>query len=338
VATAYINTDPFVESHALIGLDTRSFYARLTATSEVVLTENREKADFQIDARYPALLPETLHRAINARSNLRSASGDLVVEWLNAPEVPKEELLSPHEDRALTDCAALIAIEGVLRARVNAEWIQAGVHIIAPDQTIIDALVSLEPGVTIWPGVILRGNTRVGSHSEIQSGCWVEDSTIGAHVLLKPHSVCANAVIADHCNLGPMAHLRPGTILKSNVKVGNFVEIKKSVLESGAKASHLSYIGDTNVGEEANIGAGTITCNYDGYGKHRTEIGARAFIGSNTSLVAPVSVGEGAIIGAGSAISRDIPKDALAVERSSMRLLEGKAPSLHKRNRIRAGK
>lgn len=338
MATAYIGTDPFVESHSLTGLEVRSFFVRLARPSQLSLTDSLEEADLQINGHYPALLSATLHRAVAERLNLRSSTGELVVEWLGQAEAAGEELLAPHEDRALSDYASLTAIESVLRSRINAEWLKAGVHIIAPEQTFIDAEVTIETGVKIWPGVVLRGKTSIGSNTEIQGGCWIEDSSIGAQVLIKPHSVCNNAVLADHCSLGPMAHLRPGAVLKTKVKVGNFVEIKKSVLESGAKASHLSYIGDTSVGEDANIGAGTITCNYDGYGKHRTEIGARAFIGSNTSLVAPVKVGEGAIIGAGSTISRDIPKDALAVERASVRLLENKAPSLHKRNRIRAGK
>jgi bifunctional UDP-N-acetylglucosamine pyrophosphorylase/glucosamine-1-phosphate N-acetyltransferase len=133
-----------------------------------------------------------------------------------------------------------------------------------------------------------------------------------------------------------MAHLRPGSVLDREVKVGNFVEVKNTHLREGAKASHLTYLGDAQVGREANVGAGTITCNYDGFGKHRTVIGDRAFIGSNSALVAPVAIGDGAIVGAGSVITRDVPEDAIAVERAELRILEGRAPGLNDRNRERA--
>jgi len=338
VPSAFISADAFLESQTLCGLDIRSFFAHLGASGKLSLTENLSQAEVKINGHYAALLPKTLSQALQKRHNLYSSSGENVLEWLVGAEPDRGEPLAPHEDRAIIDITSLIAVEAVIRSRTNANWISQGVHMVDPDHTYIDAGVSLSQGVKLWPGVILRGSTSIGPNTEIQGGCWIQDSKIGSQVLIKPHSVLDQAQVSDQCMVGPMAHLRPGAVLKTEVKVGNFVEVKKSVLEPGAKASHLSYIGDARVGEQANIGAGTITCNYDGYGKHKTEIGAHAFIGSNTALVAPVQVGEGAIIGAGSTISRDVPKDALAVERSSMRLLENKAPSLHERNRIRAAK
>jgi bifunctional UDP-N-acetylglucosamine pyrophosphorylase/glucosamine-1-phosphate N-acetyltransferase len=338
VAFAFISTDAFLESQSLCGLEIHSFFARLGAQSNLQLTQDLSQAELKINGHYPALLPATLNRALNDRRNLFSSSGESVLEWLDGAESAHGEPLAPYEDRAVIDFPSLIAVEAVLRSRLNANWITRGVHIIDPQRTYIDASVELSPGVKLWPGVVLRGATSVGANTEIQAGCWIQDSKIGRQVVIKPHSVCDHAQLGDDCSVGPMAHLRPGALLKTKVKVGNFVEIKRSVLESGAKAAHLSYIGDASVGSSANIGAGTITCNYDGHGKHRTEIGDRAFIGSNTALVAPVRIGEGAIIGAGSTISRDVPKDALAVERSTMRLLENKAPSLHERNRLRAAK
>ena len=131
------------------------------------------------------------------------------------------------------------------------------------------------------------------------------------------------ATIASNCDVGPFARLRPGADLKNKAKVGNFCEVKQAVIEEGAKVNHLTYIGDARVGAGANIGAGTITCNYDGFDKHRTEIGAGAFVGSNSSLVAPVKIGSGAYIGSGSVITRDVPDDALAVERNAQTLREG---------------
>ena len=147
--------------------------------------------------------------------------------------------------------------------------------------------------------------------------------------------MCDGAEIGPGARVGPMAHLRPETRLEADVKVGNFVEVKNTLLKRGAKASHLTYLGDAEIGEGANIGAGTITCNYDGFGKYRTVIGAGAFVGSNSALVAPLTIGAGAIIGAGSVITEDVPAESLAVERSPVRVLTGKAPAIRARAQAR---
>lgn len=217
-------------------------------------------------------------------------------------------------------------------------WQAQGVLVMDPDRTLIGADVHLETGVRLWPDVVLRGRTTIGARSEVRPGCWLEDTTVAENVLIKPHCVCEQAEIGSGCQVGPMAHLRPGSVMEPKSKVGNFVEMKKTVLGEGAKANHLTYLGNTTVGKNANIGAGTITCNYDGHGKHDTEIGEDAFIGSNSSLVAPVRIGRGAIVGAGSTIGRNIPDEALAVERAEQRVLDGYAPKLHRRNRQRADK
>ncbi len=213
-----------------------------------------------------------------------------------------------------------------------------GVRIVHPAQTWIEASVIVEPGATIWPNVTLLGATRIAGGAEVRSGCWLSDTVVESGAVVEPNSVCEGAVIGEGARVGPMAHLRRGAHLESRVKVGNFVEVKNTRLRAGAKASHLSYLGDAEIGEDANIGAGTITCNYDGFAKYPTSVGARAFVGSNTSLVAPVTVGEGAIIGAGSVISEDVPADALAVERTAQRTLANKAPALRRQNARRAGK
>ena len=162
-------------------------------------------------------------------------------------------------------------------------------------------------------------------------GCVLTDARVGADVLVKPYSVFEDCHVGDETQVGPFARLRPAADVRVGAKVGNFVEIKKSVIEPGAKVPHLSYVGDAHVGPGANVGAGTITCNYDGYGKHRTEIGAGAFIGSNTSLVAPVAVGEGALVGAGSVVTRDVPPDALALGRARQVTMEGAAVQIRAR-------
>lgn len=223
------------------------------------------------------------------------------------------------------------------RARAR-QLVVDGVTVVDPDRTWIGPDVTVAAGARLWPDITLVGRTSVAAGAEIRPGCWLEDTTIGENALIKPHSVCEGAVIGAGCQVGPMAHLRPGSVLEEAAKVGNFVEMKKATLGRGAKASHLTYLGDAEIGAEANIGAGTITCNYDGWGKHRTTIGAGAFIGSNTALVAPITVGEGAIVGAGTTLTRDVPADALAVARGDQRTLDGMAPKLHARNKRKAGK
>lgn len=210
---------------------------------------------------------------------------------------------------------------------------QAGVHFVDETRVYLEPSVHIDAEATIWPDVVLRGKTTISGHAEIRSGCWLEDTIVGPHALVKPHTVCEGAVIGAHASVGPMAHLRTGAVLEEEVKVGNFVEVKKSTLHRGAKASHLSYLGDSEIGAGANVGAGTITCNYDGHRKQKTHIGAGAFIGSNTALVAPVRVGEGAIVGAGSVITKDVPDDALAVERAPLKVMENRAGRVHARNR-----
>lgn len=212
-------------------------------------------------------------------------------------------------------------------ARVH-QWMRRGVRFIDPHRVYIGPRVELAIGVQVWPDVVLRGHCTISAGVELQAGCVLRDTSVAEGSIIKAHTVAEQAHIGPHCQVGPMAHLRAGTVLHDTVKVGNFVETKKAVLHAGAKASHLTYLGDAEVGPAANIGAGTITCNYDGYNKHKTVIRAGAFVGSNSSLVAPVVVGEGAIIGAGSVITRDVPQDAIAIERNTQNNLEGRAPRL----------
>ena len=194
----------------------------------------------------------------------------------------------------------------------------------------------MEPGAILWPDVVLRGQTVIRAGAEVRSGAWLDDTVVGERTIVKPHSVCEGARLGPDCAIGPMAHLRPGSELHDDVKVGNFVEVKKSTLHRGVRASHLTYLGDASVGAGTNVGAGTITCNYDGFGKHRTEIGEGAFIGSNASLVAPLTIGDGALIGAGSTVTRSVPADALYLGRASDRVYDGKAPSIRARARAKA--
>ena len=219
--------------------------------------------------------------------------------------------------------ADLGAATATARRRINHRWMLEGVTFLNPENTIVEPGVELARDVTLHPGVHLRGETTVGEQSTIETGCVVTDSHIGEDVLLKAHCYLTEARVDDGSNIGPSAHLRPGADIGKNCKVGNFVEVKKARLDDGAKASHLTYLGDAHVGEGANIGAGTITCNYDGEKKSKTTIGAGAFIGSNASLVAPVEIGRRGYVGAGSTITEDIPPRALGVARGRQRIIEG---------------
>lgn len=213
------------------------------------------------------------------------------------------------------------AIE-VARNRINAHWMAQGVTMLDPSRTYIDAQATLSADVLLYPDVHIEGASHIDEDVEIQSGCMIKDSTVGARTLIKSNCYIDSSSVGQDTNVGPFAHLRPGTQVGNDCKVGNFVEIKKSVLGDGAKASHLTYLGDATVGEKANIGAGTITCNYDGKNKSQTIIEAGAFIGSNSALVAPVTIGEGAYVGAGSTITNDVPSEALGVARSRQRNID----------------
>ena len=200
--------------------------------------------------------------------------------------------------------------------RKHQELMLSGVTLLNPASIRIEESVSIGPDTVIHPNCHLTGTTTVGNQVVIEQGVVIRDSAVGNGTRILPYSVIQDADIGDDCAIGPMAHLRPGSRLARNVKVGNFVETKKVRLEEGVKASHLTYLGDAEVGTGANIGAGTITCNYDGKNKHLTRIGKGAFIGSDTQLVAPVTVGDGAYVGAGSTITKDVPGGALAISRT----------------------
>jgi bifunctional UDP-N-acetylglucosamine pyrophosphorylase/glucosamine-1-phosphate N-acetyltransferase len=231
---------------------------------------------------------------------------------------------SPQEVMGINSQEQLAEARKELQRRTNRKLMETGVAIIDPERTYVDETVTVAPGATIYPGTHLEGSTTVGADSRVGPDVFAVDSAIGAGATVW-YSVLRGAVVEDGCEVGPYASLRPGTVLETGSKAGTFVETKKTTLGPGAKAPHLSYLGDASVGARANIGAGTITCNYDGYEKHETEIGEEAFIGSDTMLVAPVRVGNRSITGAGSTITRDVPDDALAVERSDQKEIPGYA-------------
>lgn len=216
----------------------------------------------------------------------------------------------------------LALVSKVLRERKNTALMEEGVILIDPANTYIEDEVKIGRDTTIYPNVTLQGNTEIGENCEILSGTRIIDSKVYDNVRIES-SVIEESIVENGVTIGPYAHLRPKSHLKENVHIGNFVETKKSTLEKGVKAGHLTYLGDAHVGEKTNIGAGTITCNYDGKNKFKTEIGQEVFIGSDTMLVAPVSIGDNSLIGAGSVITKDVPSDSLSVERSKQIIKEG---------------
>lgn len=222
----------------------------------------------------------------------------------------------PRELIGVNTQAELTMINETLHERRIQALIESGVSVEDPRTLYLDETVTVAAGSRIGPNVQLRGSTSVGTGVVIEGAALLKNCVVGAGAIVKFSVVAEDATIGANAAVGPFAHLRSGTILGENVKIGNFVETKKALLGAGAKASHLSYLGDCTIGAETNIGAGTITCNYDGYKKYQTTIGDGVFIGSNTSLVAPVTVEDGATVGAGSVITKDVGRDSLAVTRA----------------------
>jgi len=211
--------------------------------------------------------------------------------------------------------ASLAEVDRILRARKAAELMEAGATIYLPETVVIDPDVSVGPDTVIEPGVQLLGETRVGARCTIQTGSVLHDVRVDDDVTVGAHCVATASRLHAKSSIGPFSRLRPGADIRSGAHIGNFVEVKKSVVHEGAKAMHLTYLGDASVGRGSNIGAGTITCNYDGVAKYQTSIGERVFIGSDTALVAPIRVGDGAYVAAGSTLTENVPAEALALAR-----------------------
>lgn len=242
------------------------------------------------------------------------AAGEKVVALLVA---------DAEEVRGGNTIAELMTMDSRIRFATANRLMKAGVTIFRPETSVIDADVEIEADTIIEPFVQLLGKTKIGADCFVRSYSVIENCVLGNGVLVRQGCVLAESSVADGAKIGPFAHLRPGSDIGQDAHVGNFVETKKAKLGKGAKANHLTYLGDAEVGAGSNIGAGVITCNYDGLNKHQTRIGQGAFVGSDSTLVAPVAIGDGAYIGAGSCITRDVPSGALAVGRSRQVTKEG---------------
>ncbi len=230
---------------------------------------------------------------------------------------------SAEETSGINDKAQLAAAAQVMRERINSAHMKNGVTLLDPATTFIEDGVTIGADTVIGPMVSIGQGCVIGREVNIAHLCVLTRSTVQDGAQLKPYSVLEEARVGPKCHIGPFARLRPGTELGEEVHIGNFVETKKARIAKGSKANHLAYLGDTDIGQRTNIGAGTITCNYDGYKKHLTVIGSDVFIGSDTQLVAPVKVGDGAIIGAGATITENVPAQALALSRTPQVTKEG---------------
>jgi bifunctional UDP-N-acetylglucosamine pyrophosphorylase/glucosamine-1-phosphate N-acetyltransferase len=278
-------------------------------------------------------LRETLPRLSNQNAQdeyyltdtigLIAQSGGKVASWIS----PDPDLLMGVNTRwELAQAAAR------LRERLLKTLALQGVTIMDPNSTYIDACVQIGIDTVIEPNTYLRGNTIVGSGCVLGPELYLQDSTVGDDCHLFRSHILQSTIESD-VHVGPFAHLRPGTLLRAGVRVGDFVEIKNSEIGHGTKVMHLTYLGDATVGTQSNIGAGTIICNYDGKQKHRTEIGNRVFVGSHATLVAPLTIGDGAYIAAASPVTQDVPPDALAIARSHQTTKEGWAKRKREENK-----
>jgi len=240
-------------------------------------------------------------------------------------KLPVETLMVDNaaEIRGINSRTELAEVSRLVRQTKNEELMAAGVTLVDPATTYVEPDVEIGPDTIVHPGVTIEGSTKIGAACEIQANVRIADSEIGDRVTINNFCLIVGARVADGAAVGPFAHLRPDSDVGEGAKVGNFVELKKTSLGAGSKVNHLSYLGDATVGEGVNVGAGTITCNYDGVNKHRTVIEDGAFIGIDTQLIAPVTVGKGAYVGAGSSITQDVPPGALGIARGRQTNIEG---------------
>ncbi len=241
----------------------------------------------------------------------------------------------PDEVQGVNTRAELAAVHRLLWRKNAGRLLAEGVTLLDPERTYVGPFVRVGSDSVLYPNVTLEGRTVIGEGTTIHGACRIRDAKVGDGTLIRDGCIIQESEIGDGCKVGPYAHIRPQATLKRNARVGNFVEVKKSVIGEGSKVPHLTYIGDTTMGERVNIGAGTITCNYDGFAKHQTVIEDDVFVGSNTSLVAPVTVGRGAIVAAGSTITEDVPADSLAFGRAQQVNKAGRATAVRAKRQKR---
>ncbi|MDP9338450.1 MAG: bifunctional UDP-N-acetylglucosamine diphosphorylase/glucosamine-1-phosphate N-acetyltransferase GlmU [Acidobacteriota bacterium] len=314
VLTAVV-ADPFGYGRILRKSDTAisaiAEQSQLTGDQAEINEINSAIYCFTLEKLWPALAqvkPNNKHRELYLTDAVAvlAAKGEKVLAQVAA------------DSREVLGCntrADLAEVDRIFREWKRAALMDAGVTIQLPETVLIDPEVVAGEDTVIEPGVQLLGKTKIGARCTIRSGSVLSDAILGDDVVVEPHCLVSESRLDDRVIVGPFARLRGGNHLKAGVRIGNFVELKKSTLGEGTKAMHLSYLGDAKIGSKTNIGAGTITCNYDGFHKHPTSIGNKVFIGSDSALVAPVRIGDGAFIAAGSTITENVPADGLGIAR-----------------------
>lgn len=310
----------------------------------IVEHKDASAAEREIDEVNPGIyvMSSAFLRAGLARLSSDNAQGELYLTDLVAMAATEGRVVDLPVDAedtlGVNDRVQLAEAAGVLQQRINHDAMRAGVTLLDPKSTFIEPGVRLGKDVIVGPQVSLRGQSVVGDEVVIEQGAILQDTHVENGARIRAYSVCEQAHVGPHAEAGPYARLRPDAVLMEKSKVGNFVEVKKARLGKGAKANHLSYLGDAEIGAGSNVGAGTITCNYDGHGKHKTVLGEGVFIGSNSTLVAPVQIQDGAYVAADSCVTREVPADALAISRTKQENKEGYAGRLRARNAARANK
>jgi bifunctional UDP-N-acetylglucosamine pyrophosphorylase/glucosamine-1-phosphate N-acetyltransferase len=301
------------------------------------IVEHRDASEAQrrIDEINPGMYAARVDFLREALAGLESNNdqGELYLTDIVAGAAKLGEVASLDADAAtlagINDRAQLAASERAMYQRIADGWRRAGATV--RHGACIEAGVAIEADATIEHGVVVRGSSHIGAGARIDVGCVLDDVEVAAGARLLPYSVCSQSRIGSAAQVGPFSHLRPDSVIGDEARVGNFVETKKTVFRRGAKANHLAYLGDGVIGEGANVGAGTIFCNYDGFQKHETVIGAGAFIGSDSQLIAPITIGDGAYVATGTTVTMDVPADALAISRVRQSNKEDYAPRLKAR-------
>lgn len=318
-------------------------YGRILRDAQGRVTEIREERDLRSDAErgvqevnagvYCARA-SSLKRALASLSP-DNAQGEYyltdIVAFLAQTDAVGTVLAQREVLAGVNDRSQLAAIEEVIFERIRRKLGESGVSIVG--HPLVDDTVEVAADARIEDGVRLRGCTQIGAGTLVDVGCVIQDCRIGSNTTIKPYSVLSESIVGDSVQLGPFAHIRPESVLEDECHIGNFVETKKTLIKRGAKANHLAYLGDAEVGEKSNLGAGTIICNYDGFQKQRTVIGKDVFIGSDSQLVAPVTIGDGAYVATATTVTADIPAGALAIGRARQVNKEGYAAPLRDRFR-----
>jgi bifunctional UDP-N-acetylglucosamine pyrophosphorylase/glucosamine-1-phosphate N-acetyltransferase len=334
--------EPLEGPAAAYGRLVRHADGRLARIVEARDATEAERAIAEVNAGFYAVRLGLLRAEVGALT-ADNAQGELYLTDLAARAAERGSAVvieaAFDEIRGINDRVELAEVDALARRAINRAWMEQGVSFAAPDHAYVDADVG-PIGADTWigPGVALRGRTRAGARCRIDVGCVLTDVTLADDVEVKPYSVLRQTEVGDRAQVGPFTHCRPGTRLEEEVHLGNFAETKNTHLMVGAKSNHVSYLGDTSIGARANIGAGTIVCNYDGVSKHRTVIEAGAFVGSDSQLVAPVTVGRDAYVGSGTTVTRDVPRGSLALSRVKQVNVEGWADRFREAQSKRKGR